>query len=380
MLAILFCLRTKRRMARTVQTNREITRTRCLIAWSGLIVPLYALLSCAVVAVAQGHHSDDRDPNANRVVKEATVDAKALVNALENHNPRPAIGRPRQNAPDFGVPIFDQKYDWHEYTRVNKAIDVLAGSAEAAWPELLRHFDDERYCMTYHNDVAGNYSLGSVCQLIVRGWLFEGFGRHIGPWFDSHAINSSKSELAYARLWAPQMLRGEGRLKAWCESRRGKRLYELQIEMCEWAISRVTELKELSDKEREPFVKAVRAEIVELGKSKKAARFHGFGGNEDYELYTPESADKIRRRQRGQDPHSHKMLPPGSSALCFGVMDQRFLTTDERHKFPTEDGRKLTEEPQGAGRLTPDGARRRMILRQDGYGPGEIWGQSAFSQ
>jgi len=132
-----------------------------------------------------------------------------------------------------------------------------------------------------------------MCQLIVRGCLVEGYSRHFLVLFG--ALRYPKSEYAYHELHTPDMWWKTGALKAWCEKRKGKHLYELQIEMCDWAISRVGKLKDVSDKEQAPFVNAVRAEIVELRKSKKAARFHGFSRNEEFELYSPESAERIRK-------------------------------------------------------------------------------------
>lgn len=286
--------------------------------WSPLrpVVLSCVVALCVLEVMGQEHDRVGKPPPAvSKKTKETVVDAMGLIDALVNHNPAPIMTNPPLRFPpteDEGLPLFDKKYDWSEYDRANKAVDSLVAHAEEAWPELLKHFDDKRYCMTYKGDYGQNYSVGDMCEQIVHDYLVEGYSRHLPVLF--RAV--SNAEGAHAALQGSRVWWEAGTTrKVWCEKRKGKPLYELQIEMCEWAIARVAKLKDVSDEERGPFVKAVRAEITRLRQSKKAARFRGFSRNENFALYNREIAERIRkdRPQANADAHGNEgHLPPSN--------------------------------------------------------------------
>jgi hypothetical protein len=246
-----------------------------------LVALLSAIALCAPEVMSQEHNrGNGTQRTAPQVAKETVVDAEQLINALENHNSPPIMTKI-----SWGRPTFDKKYNWSEYNRVDTVIDLLVVHAEELWPHLLRHLNDKQYCITYYSDGSEddgiNYSVGLVCRDVVYGYLVQGYRRHL--WIVCGAVSRpEETDRALHVSWE----KIGTTMRDWCEERKKKPLCELQIEMCEWAIAKVAKLKDVSDKEREPFIKAVRAEIVELRTSKKVARFPGFHG-EKYVRYRP---------------------------------------------------------------------------------------------
>ncbi len=210
------------------------------------------------------------------------VDPDKLIKALRNRNPSPDISN--------YSPKFIKSYDWNEYDRVDKAIIALVGHAEEAWPELLDHFDERRYCITYETEYGRNYTVGDICCIIVHQCLIQAYRERISPWFSSSKIEYPKSEKVYRILSRPEMLKDARDIRIWCQKRAGKPLYELQIEMCEWAIEKTKVFNDVSDEEREPLIKSIREEIARLRESKKAVPFPGFHGEEFGRYRPPETS------------------------------------------------------------------------------------------
>jgi hypothetical protein len=260
--------------------------------------PLNALrLACTIVCVAvvgpatlTGQQPDGDDGAlsiADKSSKETELDVHKLIDALENHNPVPVMTKTVDRVDrSWGTPLFDKKYDWAEYNRVDTAIESLVSNADVAWPEIIKHFDDNRYCITYHNDYGHNFSIGDICRLIVIRWLTRAYSERAALLID--AVRDP--EYVAKQIRGSHAFREEKGLKDWCEERKNKKLYEMQIEMCEWVIGTVIAIKSVSDEEREPFIKAVRAEIAELRTSKKAVRVAAFH-DELFERYHPGHAE-----------------------------------------------------------------------------------------
>jgi hypothetical protein len=255
-----------------------------LAIWFLVVQRLTVMLTplvCPLPATGQ-----EGDTNVILVPGKDLTDARSVINALENHNPAPG----REYNGDGYSPLFCKKYNWDEYRRVSKVIQFLKCHGEEAWPELLQHFDDKRYCITVgvnEYDSSRNCTVGDMCQQIVRDYLTAAYRRHISQ--------LRVDEIQYYVLCAPAMLRKPEDLKAWCDKRKGKRLYELQIEMCEWAIEAARKL----DAYRRPnaFAVAVRFEIDSLQTSRTAATYSLLRAPDGDTLpYTADYAEKIRRR------------------------------------------------------------------------------------
>ena len=129
-----------------------------------LAFPALLLLSAALPS-AKGQTQCTRFQHASQVTtstKKAEDDASAMIEKLVNLNPAPELVGDGSDT----VPIFDKKYDWAEYHRVWKVLRELATDAEVLWPELVKHLDDDRYCMTgvTFSDSTFNWTVGDACQ------------------------------------------------------------------------------------------------------------------------------------------------------------------------------------------------------------------------
>jgi hypothetical protein len=251
-------------------------------------VLLLLVIHCGAVAVlGQPPASAEMRSDIRKPSQDAGIDARAMVEALANDNRVPDLMGPVRLDP-----IFDTKYDWSEDRRVWGAIPVLVRNAENAWSELVRHLDDRRYCTTSEtmNGFTYNRTVGDICREIVGRNLSEAYYRNMLP----------ESELLYARLRLPEIARSEKALKSWCEERSKKSLYELQIEMCQWAIMQLKGGdfdQHISRVRLRAWVAAVEAEIESLHQSESAVHVYRFG-EEEYIPYSREKAKKLRAAQQ----------------------------------------------------------------------------------
>ena len=84
-----------------------------------------------------------------------------------------------------------------------------------------------------------------------------------------------------------------------------KRLYELQIEMCQWAMTELRKPKDFPSISRlrgKAWVAAIEAEIESLRESQSAVRYHGFGGEEEVP-YSREKAETLREDYLKEKEH-----------------------------------------------------------------------------
>lgn len=222
------------------------------------------------------------------------LNAPALIDSLENHNVPPQIVKRRIAYPA----VFTEDYDWREQDRVWRSLTELYANAEKAWPEMVNHLDDSRYCITFNISMGGaNYTIGDVLAKIMDAYLSEPYFRHVRP---------LGSQLAFSWLGHSEFMEQHDE-KAWCEQRSQKTLYELQVEMCEWAIVRIRKLPDnvLSEEARAKLITEVEKEIESLRRSKRPVVPPPIVGNSlRWGLYTPDEAEQIRSRapRVGSDP------------------------------------------------------------------------------
>jgi hypothetical protein len=233
---------------------------------------VYIVLSLLIFSCGKAADDSNAPIGVCDAADKVASEGPHYVDAIASSNKEPFIEGDRPNS---GRPVFDKTFDWKEYERVFAAIEELSGHAEQLWPDLLKHFDDERYCISVHGDDGHNYSVGQICESIVSHWLMTAYSRCV------------HSDDIYYRL-RPPMVFSRIELKEWCEKRKDKHLYELQIEICEWATATVSS-KEIFviTEQRDAFLKSVRNEITELRETKKAAPFEGFRHDERFEPYKP---------------------------------------------------------------------------------------------
>jgi hypothetical protein len=179
-----------------------------------------------------------------------------LVDKLATTNP-PAVvkGKPgRQEA------TFDSDFDLSESKRIDGVAKEALRDVEDIWLELVKHLDDDRHCKTVGIDAGypRNWSVGDACQHLIGETLSE-------PYF--RQIPSTKSNFNRFRL--PAVAKDKAKLREWCLARKDRKLFELQIELCGWAI---TEIKRsnMSDAEKSRITAAIEKEIEALQESKTA--------------------------------------------------------------------------------------------------------------
>lgn len=78
------------------------------------------------------------------------TEVTALIKALASPNPAPKLIKGRDGERWYELP---QGYDLGAQKRVHEAWDKLDELGFAAFPQLVQHFEDERYCTTEDYDV-----------------------------------------------------------------------------------------------------------------------------------------------------------------------------------------------------------------------------------
>ena len=246
-------------------------------------VTLVVVLSCYLPCSAQNSKPTGAKPGVGKEVKAKAVDARALVEALASRN------RPPKHVGEEHYPIFDPKFDWEEDARVWRAIKSATDHAEEVWPELVKHLNDERYCVTYESfsEYTYDFTVGRVCHDIILRNLAAGYFESVRP----------TSKVPNLRLGQPHFLFESQTLKKWCEARRGKKLYELQIELCKWAAAELAKPGAIGDVD-EPtarkWIAVIEKDARSLSRSKTAVPWAGFGHIE-FVPYSPGKVEAMRR-------------------------------------------------------------------------------------
>jgi hypothetical protein len=197
----------------------------------------------------------------------AELDYKKLVASLKNRNKAPLITR----VSDDARVTFPSTFDWGEQARVLNVIQTLTDNIEHAWPALAEALTERDYCATVRTEFSViwdyNYSVGSVCQQILVESLARGYMKHVRG-----------SETAWRRLRRPKPLpSGAHELKSWFAAQRekSKQFFELQIEMCEWAIKEIP-LLSASDEEKKAWIAGVELQVERLRRLKRPVRLNSF--------------------------------------------------------------------------------------------------------
>jgi len=209
----------------------------------------------------------------------------AMVAALANQNSAPALIKRRSIA----VPIFSPEYDWDEAKRVRKAfLTVVRSESVELWEELVKHLDDKRYSVTMCIDDgpnAFNFTVGSLCRIVAESRLILVSRIHSDP-------TSRDRPDVYIDV-------GIEDIAKWRKERPKKSLSELQIEVCEKAISTIQMNAELSDKVKAIESERIRRTISQIKETKKPT-FHKLLW-EGYEFFDSALADQLREETQPQD-------------------------------------------------------------------------------
>lgn len=214
-----------------------------------LVIGTLGLIGVGVLGAGPGDPTAQRDPST----------AAKLVDAIANANKPPKLvtrpaGRPRR------VPLFPDGYDWKEDRRVEKALDQLFQTTTVQlWEELVRREHDPAYCITLYGEGGSTYVLtvGDVCGNFAFENLVHAFRQYVPPLPDGHPRG----------FYFTSALREH--LADWRKKRADKSLYQLQIEVCETALSELPQLELMTDKDKDLARKRIEAEIDTLRRSKE---------------------------------------------------------------------------------------------------------------
>jgi hypothetical protein len=206
-----------------------------------------------------------------------------LIASLANQNPPPKIvGEvPEQQS------LFVKEYDWKEQDRVLKAIQNVVDHAVDAWPALINHLDDKAYCITFeHEQSVWNHSIGDICYIILLENMTAAYMPHIPA-----------EETAFLLLRHPDIIpRDDSKFKLWCreQHKKGRTLYELQVEMCQWALKEIPKLKQVTEQEKYESFQNIQKEIERLRTTKKPTLIKTVILREIRAPYSQRRADEIR--------------------------------------------------------------------------------------
>jgi hypothetical protein len=283
---------------RTMNTMANDIRRTCPLFASWRYMPTALAIVCICGGCGQKQEAPAvREERLVRPPIATPAECRKMVEALVDHNPQPVMAGPGRR-----TPIFAEKFDWAEYNRANTAMETLWTHAEEAWPELVAHLNDKRYCTTIECEEGGaNFSVGNICAQVIRRCLSDSYADRLFLILDHVAA----PELAYP--WFEYAY--PDNLEEWCKAREGKHLSELQSEACQWALAEATRRylsKRSNDTEwldsfKEEYAKfehEVRTRMKELDGTKKAIRgpTFGLGTNESALCYDPRRAEELRNR------------------------------------------------------------------------------------
>jgi hypothetical protein len=197
------------------------------------------------------------------------------VEALANQNLPPELFGP------LNRPRFSDDFNWDEDARVWNTIKELAQHAERVWPSMVSHLGDERYCITYRsfNNYSQNVTVGKICGDIIMRNLTHAYVQRI----------RTTNKQTVLKLRSPRFLQKGETLKEWCLKRSDKKLYELQIEVCQWISDKLDDAEFVNESPeiRGELKEAVKEVITSLENGKAAISWHGFGAEEVFPYSRP---------------------------------------------------------------------------------------------
>jgi len=212
-----------------------------------------------------------------------------LINAIVNHNKPPKLVDRRKGHPR-SLALFPKGYDWKEEARVHKALDNLYKQASVQLcEELVRRAHDQRYCITLVDNKTGdanNYSVGYICSYLAYLWLADAYLQHLPP----DPAKGGERLTVSANI-------GQGKsLQEWRKKNAAKSLTQLQIELCEKAITQLAYAENVPKRDKDLAADRIRAEIAKLKKTKKpfAPKLSGFAISYRMIAYNRERADRVR--------------------------------------------------------------------------------------
>jgi hypothetical protein len=157
------------------------------------------------------------------------------------------------------------------------------------WQRLFEHLDDNRYSFALGEEGlwAELWPVGGICRIMARNQMKCAYLQYLVPGKtmpmggdSSNFVRDGSNEFLphelQLELHQPRQLGerfdldppGSDAFRSWCKERKGKLLFELQIEMCEWAVKVVENAKDVPEEPKNNFLESVRKQIEVLKTTK----------------------------------------------------------------------------------------------------------------
>lgn len=249
----------------------------CVAMVAAAAVAVVAGLSLVTVSPPGAAREEEKQDRGER-------DVVRLVDDLANRNKPPKV----VDAPRLGrVPLFPENFDWNEQNRVLLALEkVHRDKSDELWEELLRGIEDWRYSLTIINivDEPEDICVGTFCARLAHCRLMNVVTRHLPVTWHPKVGKPPRIVESVAFDSVPWM--------EWRQKRKDKRLYELQIELCEEALAKLRKAQDIPQDQKVAAQKAIEGEVGRLRKNKSPIVGECSDG---LDCYTPEMAKKYRK-------------------------------------------------------------------------------------
>jgi hypothetical protein len=155
------------------------------------------------------------------------------------------------------VKAFPARYDYEAQKTVKAAWIELTKMGTAAFPLLVEHLDDQRYCDS--RDLAGdmyNFTVAAACRCILRDQL--------EPYHDFLGGRTGLEHLE-EYSYVHEVIGNKDTARTWLASHRNQQLWELQAEAIEWLLKIIPNYDDNEDIE----VEALRQLLAQLRQEKQ---------------------------------------------------------------------------------------------------------------
>jgi hypothetical protein len=191
---------------------------------------------------------------------------EGLIAAMASANQPPAV----VDRGNVTVPVFAEGYDWSEQQRVRLAMDaVMRADPDEIWWYLREAMEDDRYVLTATRGTeVRNFTIGMLCSDLAELRLCLCFTRRLPlvPGRLPASFQPEREFLLHEDRWRRERMP----------------LHAMQAALCEVAIRHWESVREtepcaegrthlFSAEEKSRYVAALRAEIAELTRTRRAA-------------------------------------------------------------------------------------------------------------
>lgn len=213
---------------------------------------------------------------------------RQMIDALASTNAPPVLQKnDKQLLIEYGptqLPIFPIDFDWENQENVlTTARELSQTESLEVWDEILKHFDDKRYCITLWKEYENpeTCSVGQMCCNIAYHRLDGAFLENLG--LDDR----------FLPLRIPLENKEFENLPAWRKNRQKSTWVEMQIEVGELVLAAIPKVQYISPERRE-MLRVQTQEKINTIKQTGIPHFEPF--RRKLATFTPAVAERIRDR------------------------------------------------------------------------------------